>query len=267
MKVVACIISRMKSVRLKKKALADLNGYTMTEQIIRRLKKSKYINEIVLCTSSNPEDQILVEKAQNKWGIKAYAGHEEDVLSRLIEVSQIYNADAVLRVTGDNPFTDAQYIDLMIERHKETHADYTRTNRLPLGVTAEVMSKEMIEKLYKIIPDPNQSEYMSFFSFNPDEFRCEVLYPSESEDRPFYSLTIDHPEDLDLARLIYSEIPSSDGIPPLNKVIEFLDNHSSYKEVAKDTPIKLPGDKTMTYENLITMLDDLANKAKKNNER
>lgn len=263
-KVIACIIVRMKSTRLRKKALVALGDATMTEQLIRRLRTSKSINQIVICTSNNKEDEILLQKAK-EWGVQSYAGHEEDVLSRLIEVSDIYDADMILRITGDNPFTDAENIDRLVEHHTKTSADYTRTNRLPLGVTAEVMDRKMLKKLYDVIPDPNQSSYLSFYSFNPDLFHCEVLEPYQYQDRPYYSLTIDYPEDLELARKLYQKLGAGGSVPSLQSVIDTLDADAEFVQVDKNMQIKLPENKTMRYEELIDMLDDLGRKSKKNN--
>lgn len=264
--IVACIIVRMKSYRLPKKALLDINGFPMTQQIIRRLQQTDAISKIVICTSDNPEDSILLKKAQ-EWGVDSYAGDELDVLSRLINVAEKYDADMVLRITGDNPFTDAVNIDKLINRHIETSADYTRTNRLPLGVTAEVIDRKMLRKLHDIMPDPNQSEYMSFYSFNPDIFHCEVLEPLPEQDRPYYSLTIDYPEDLELARALYENISSENGIPSLTDVIAYLDDDSDYAGVEPDTLIKLPEGKEMKYKELILMLDELAEKSRYPNNR
>jgi len=261
-KIIACIIVRMKSIRLPKKAFAELGGITMTEQLIRRLQKSKTITDIVICTSNNKEDEVLLQKAE-EWGVKSFAGHEEDVLSRLIDVSEIYNADMVLRITGDNPFTDTENIDRLVKHHISTSAEYTRTNRLPLGVTAEVMDSKMLKKLHSTMPDPNQSEYMSFYSFNPDIFHCEVLEPPTGLDRPYYSLTIDYPEDLELARKLYSKLGKNGTIPSLQSVVDELDHDESYVEVSKNAIIKLPEGKEMKYMDLIQMLDELAVKSRK----
>lgn len=255
--VIACIVVRMKSTRLPKKALADLCGFSMTEQLIRRLKTSKTITNIVVCTSSLASDAILLEKAK-EWGVDGHAGHPEDVLSRLIDVAKIHKADMVLRITGDNPFTDAENIDRMVAHHIDTSSEYTRTNRLPLGVTAEVMKTSMLAKLHNCMPDPNQSEYMSFFAFNPQLFHCEVLEPLASQDRPYYSLTIDYPNDLELARKIYTKLSIGRSIPSLDEVVSYLDQDRSYKSVEKNTLIKLPGDEMMKFSELIEMLDEKA---------
>jgi len=213
-----------------------------------------------LCTSDHPDDSILLDKAK-EWGVEGYAGSQSDVLSRLIDVSEIYKADMVLRVTGDNPFTDAVNIDQLIKHHIATSSEYTRTNRLPLGVTAEVMDTAMLTKLHKCIPDSNQTEYMSFFAFNPELFHCEVLEPLSSQDRPFYSLTIDYPDELELARKIYRKLSVNGSIPSIESVIQFLDQDSTYKSVDKGKLIKLPNGNEMKYEELISMLDETAKKA------
>jgi len=230
-------------------------------QLIRRLKLSKNISKIVLCTSDHPEDSILLDKAE-KWGVEGYAGSQNDVLSRLINVSELYKADMVLRITGDNPFTDAVNIDRLIEHHIHTSSEYTRTNRLPLGVTAEVMDSSMLKVLHKSIPDPNQTEYMSFFAFNPELFHCEVLEPLQNQDRPFYSLTVDYPHELELVRKIYKELSINNSIPSIESVIRYLDQDPTYKPVDKNILIKLPNGSEMKYGELITMLDETAQKAR-----
>lgn len=258
-KVIACIIVRLNSTRLPRKALADLAGKPMLLQIIERLKTACTVADVVICTSDNPEDAPLLELAED-WGVKAFAGHELDVLSRMIAVADLMEADAVLRVTGDNPFTDAENIDRMVERHFATSAEYTRTNHLPLGVTAEVMGRTMMRKLYDIMPNPNQSEYLSFFSFNPEVFHCEVLYPAPALDRPFYSLTVDFPEELEVARSIYRKLAKKSAIPSLPDVVALMDSDPEYKEVDRKFSIKKPDGETITYESLIEELDILATK-------
>lgn len=233
----------------------------MLLQLIDRLRTSESITDIVLCTSTHQDDQLLIEKAK-EWGIESYAGDELDVLSRMMDVSEEFDVDAVIRVTGDNPFTDAKNIDRMVKHHFLTSAEYTRTNHLPLGVTAEVMARPMLYKLHDLMPDPNQSEYMSFFSFNPKEFHCEVLYPDPELDRPYYSLTVDYPDDLELARSLYQSLTPEGGIPSLVDVVAALDDDENYRGVDKKLPIKKPGGSTITFESLIEELDELANEAK-----
>jgi spore coat polysaccharide biosynthesis protein SpsF len=233
----------------------------MTLRLIERLKMAKTIDEIVICTSTHPDDAILVDLAQ-QWGVKALIGSEDDVLSRLILAANLYKADAVIRVTGDNVLTDPKTIDQMVVHHINKNADYTRTNGLPLGVTAEIMSATMLPRLHQIMPDPNLSEYMMLYAFDPEHFHCEVFDAPAEVSRPHYSLTVDTPADLELIRHLYAELSTSDGGPTIRDVVALLDkNPNLLHAISSESPIRMPGGTTITFGELITLLSERAERA------
>ena len=71
------ITVRTNSKRLPQKCLLEIDGVRTIEFLIDRLKRSKLADIIVLCTTMNPEDDILCEIAQNK-GILHFRGSEKD---------------------------------------------------------------------------------------------------------------------------------------------------------------------------------------------
>lgn len=235
----------------------------MTFRIIERLKASKTVDQIVICTSSHADDNILVELAE-KWGVEAIAGSELDVLSRLIEASNKFDADIVIRVTGDNPFTDEKSLDKTVKHLIEKNADYTRMIGLPIGVTADVMSSKMLKKLYSIIPDPNQSEYLQLFAIDPDHFYCDLLDAPPELNRPFYSLTVDTPDDIKFARNLYKNIPSKSGYPSIIDVVNELDQNPNYTGIDPHTPVKMPGGKTVKYVEFLDWLSQRTEASRNN---
>lgn len=263
--VIACIAVRMKSTRLPRKALADIGGKPMTLRLIERLRAAKRVDEIVICTSTHPDDAILVELAQ-EWDVRAVAGSEDDVLSRFILAAERRQADLVVRVTGDNVLTDPETIDRMVTHHIATGADYTRSNGLPLGVTAEVMSATMLRRLHDLMPDPSQSEYMMLYAFDPDHFHCEVLEALPEVNRPHYSLTVDTPADLELVRRLHAELPTGDSGPCLVDIVALLDADPKCRTVSNATPIRLPGGKTKPFGEMLAMLSERAEKARREYE-
>ena len=263
-KIIACIIVRMKSKRLPGKALADINGKTMTERIIERLRAAKTVDQIVICTSTHKDDQILVNMAKNVWGVEVFAGSELNVLSRMISSADMLQADDVIRVTGDNPFTDTDYIDWMVEKHLATRAEYTRIIGLPEGVTAEIMSNDMLVKLHKLMADTNQSEYLTIFAFDPNIFKCTILDAKTEHYRPYYSLSIDTPDDLDLARNLYKIVAPDGGMPSLTEVIKELDSDPCYKGRNPTDQVKISDNSFITYEEAINRINKLAEIAKRN---
>ena len=79
MKIVATIEARMTSSRLPGKVMLLAAGKTMLEHLVNRLKQVKSIDEIVLATTTNTDDDCLIEEAI-RLGIRSFRGSEEDVI-------------------------------------------------------------------------------------------------------------------------------------------------------------------------------------------
>lgn len=257
MKNVACIIARTESKRLPQKALLDINGLKMIEYIIQKVKKAKLIDEIYVCTSTEDSDKVLLEIAK-KNGIKAYAGSLNSVIDRILDVAKIENADNLIRITGDNIFTDEVYIDLMLKHHIENKTDYTRTEHLPIGITAEIISYPALKKCYSLM-DPNYSEYLYLYIFQPTIFNCQVLIPSTQHQNPNWLLTVDTPQDLQRVKAIIQ-----DRKEPLNynEIIEICENQQiSDLEIQFSDNIKLPGGIYLTYDAFVKEKKNRINQA------
>ncbi|MFM6398939.1 MAG: cytidylyltransferase domain-containing protein, partial [Planktothrix sp.] len=83
MKIVATIEARMTSSRLPGKVLLPAQGKPMLYHLVSRLKAVPSINEIVLATTINATDDVLIDFAKQE-SILSYRGSEEDVMSRVI---------------------------------------------------------------------------------------------------------------------------------------------------------------------------------------
>ncbi|MCC6490909.1 MAG: NTP transferase domain-containing protein [Candidatus Hydrogenedentes bacterium] len=262
-KTVACILARMNSRRLPGKVLVPVEGVPMLERMVHRLRTARTVDEIVICTSSLPEDHILLEKA-DAWGVGGYAGSEENVLSRIMDVAERYSAALVLRVTGDNVLTCPATIDRMVPHHIASGAEYTRTNKLPLGATAEVLSVSMLDRLQSLLPHPNENHLMPF-AYDPRHFHCEVLEAHPDVRRPHYGLTLDTPEDLARLGWIHRECPAGKAGPTLERVVALLDKYPEICRIPADAPICWPGGATMTFSALLELMDERAAQARSRN--
>lgn len=260
MKTVACIIARTNSKRLPRKVLKKINNKCMIELLIERIKKAKNIDDIYLCTSVDIEDKLLVDIA-NKNNIKAYQGSRESVIDRMLDVAKIEKANNVIRITGDNLFTDFIYLDEMINEHNKNQFDYTRTEFLSIGVTAEVINVIALKDCYNII-DPHKSEYLFLYMFNPEKYKCGVLIPPKNQRNEFSSLTIDTPEDWERTLYIYNNISKS--------IINYLDilnlnekNDIPFFSINKEMLIKLPDNEKITYRDFREKIKKKIDKANK----
>lgn len=259
MKTVACLIARTNSKRLSKKILREVQGKKVVEYIIQKIQRCRAIDDIYLCTSIDEEDSILLDIAQQQ-GIHSFAGSRELVIDRMMKVAESTGADNVIRITGDNIFTDEVYIDLMLKYHTANGAEYTRTEYLPMGVTGEVIAVRALQRCMRAIP-PEYSEYMMLYLFQPDQYKCQVLIPPSSHRHPEWSLTVDTPDDwqrtLEITagqtRLLnYHDIVAICTNKPMS--------HLLYKAAGS---VKLPADVDFSYKAVRTEMEVRIDKAQK----
>lgn len=146
---------RLNSKRLPKKALMKIQNKSILEHIILRLKKCKNIDKLLICTSTNKENDDIV-KICNSTDTSYYRGSEKDVLDRFYKASVEYNADTIIRCTGDCPLLDPKLIDNLIEEFKEKkykhlnfrNKDITRNNMFPDGFDAEIFTSEVLKEAW-----------------------------------------------------------------------------------------------------------------------
>ena len=113
-RIIAIVQARMGSKRFPGKMLEKLGDHLILEWVITRLKRSKYISEIIVATSNlNIDDKI--KNISSMMGVKCFRGDENDVLGRFTEAARKYNAYWVVRVCADNPFIDPIEVDRLID--------------------------------------------------------------------------------------------------------------------------------------------------------
>jgi spore coat polysaccharide biosynthesis protein SpsF len=254
---VACIIVRTNSTRLEKKVLKPLGGKLAIEFLIDRIKLSKNIDEIYLCTSIDENDKILLDIAK-KNNIKSFAGDRDSVISRMLEVGAMESADNLIRITGDNFLTDYVYLDIMLDKHKNNNSEYTRTEYLPIGITAEIMSHSMLKDCYKNI-NPVFSEYLLLYAFNPIKYDCNVVIPPKEHRFQNIFLTVDTPSDYDRTIAIVNKFKNENFT--FNDISKILKNSTS----SENPQVKFPGNVNLFYTTYRNEMDERISKSEKTN--
>ena len=101
MKIAAIVAARMTSTRLPGKILKELAGKPALAQLIGRLKRSKYLQDIMIATTINREDDQVVATAEQE-KVAWYRGSELDVLARTVEAAESVNADYIVQIKYEN---------------------------------------------------------------------------------------------------------------------------------------------------------------------
>ncbi|MBA3052661.1 MAG: 3-deoxy-manno-octulosonate cytidylyltransferase [Candidatus Omnitrophica bacterium] len=222
MKIGLLITARLKSKRLPMKILKDLNGRTVIERIIDRAKVVKGVSDIVLCTSTNPQDRPLVDIAA-KNGIYYFAGSEEDVLNRMFSAAKLFNMDFIISVTADNPLFSIYHAELAIKEAKKGKYDYIKIEGLPIGGICYGLKNKALEVVCRV-KEVIDTEIWGHLFNQPRVFDVCVLPAKGKYRHPNIRLTLDYKEDYRFLKRLHREIKFT-GVLSLGKVIDYLDEN------------------------------------------
>ena len=208
-KTVVIVQARMGSTRRPGKSMADLAGKPLVWHVLDRLKRSRRPDEIVLATTTKPEDDVLVTVA-NDSGVSSFRGSEMDLVDRYYQAALAHQAAVVVRVCADNPVVEPAEVDRIIEYHKKGKSDFSsnthniNNNGYPDGLGAEVFGIHSLRKVWEVTKDPRNREHPhSYFYEHPEEFRIGTVPCPIEFSRPELKLDVNTPEELQFLRSIY----------------------------------------------------------------
>ena len=209
MRTLIIVQARMTSTRLPGKVMKIVCGKPLLEHLINRLKKVKCADQIVIATTVNETEDIIVELCK-KLDISYYRGSEEDVLGRYYEAAVEYGGDVIIRITSDCPVIDPDVVSYLIDFYMRNLKKYDYvTNTLkrtyPRGMDAEIVSFKALKEAHFNAYDPLDREHVTPFIRNrPTQYHLHNI--KYSSDLSRYRLTVDTSEDMELIRRIFESL-------------------------------------------------------------
>jgi len=222
-KVGFSITARMKSTRLPKKLTLKIHDREVIALMIDRLKQSDVLDEIIIATSNNPQDNILCEIASRE-NIKCFRGSEDDVLERLYYAAKEFDVDFLLNITGDCPLVSFDFIKDIVQLFKDTNADLITSFDLPHGFFIYGMKIDAIKKVLEIKKGTDTEVWGTYF-IDSGLFKVKTLDVPKSFIRKHYRLTLDYPEDFEFFQAVYNGLGKEAYKKSTEEIISFLDNH------------------------------------------
>ena len=110
MRRVASIQARLSSSRLPGKVLKKLEGKTVLQWQIERLRRCRLIDDIVIATTTSQVDDEI-ENFCKEQHVECFRGSENDVLQRITDLITEYQAEIHVECFGDSPLIDPQIVD------------------------------------------------------------------------------------------------------------------------------------------------------------
>ena len=198
MTIGAIIFSRFSSQRLPGKALIDIQGRELLGRVIDRSRHIKNIDEIIVATSSESEDDKIAEYAK-KENIQVFRGSLDNVAHRALWASKKHKFDSFVRICGDRPFMDPEIISDLVFMQKNSDLDLITTafpRTLPPGLTVEIIKTAALERAISSMVDSSEREHItSYFYKNSDEFSIKNIDPISEIDFKDINLCLDTEDD------------------------------------------------------------------------
>lgn len=216
------ITARFKSKRLPLKLLKDLNGRSVIERVIDRAKKVEGVLEVVLCTSTNPQDAPLIDIAK-KNGISYFAGSPDDILDRFLSAARAFRIDGIVNISADNPLFSIEYADILARVIEESRPDFIKISGLPLGCATYGIAKNALEVVCKV-KEIADLEIWGYMLDQPSVFKVRYIEAQGNLKRPELRLTLDYDKDYELINNIYGRL-APDKVLSLYDVIDYLDEN------------------------------------------
>lgn len=230
----------MGSERLPGKVIKPILGQPMILYILNRLKKSKYIDEIVLATSQEKKEEPLIDVVSEN-GYKVFRGEEDNVLKRYVDTYKKYGGDIIIRVTGDCPFIDPVIVDNVITYFVANNYNYVRLdvpNSFIRGFDVEIFSKEALLKAFQEVSLLEEEEvnrfreHVTLYMYeNKSKFKIGYVKGSDFYNKD-YRLCVDTEEDFKLMNYIFDYF--KDEYVSAKEVINFLDKNKQVAYINKD---------------------------------
>mgnify|MGYP003116156732 FL=1 len=215
---------RTGSTRLPNKSILKIKNKHTIEYVIDSVKKSKYADKIVLCTTKNTEDVVLCSIAKAN-GIEYYCGDEHDKLKRWYSAAKKFDVEFFVTVDGDDLFYDSQLSDMCFEQaengdvidgqglYNDTYGYKTTTIKTILDLAKNKVIEPHEVTTYIIDTELKVSELENV----PDIFKKKNI-----------RMTLDYQEDFNFFKVIIENINNNFT---LNDVLSYIKDNKSVIDI------------------------------------
>lgn len=252
--IVAC---RMKSSRLKDKALLPIVDVPSVEHCLKNCLRSEIAEKVVLATSYLPEDAILGNHLLDG-RVEFFKGDPDDVIKRYVAAAEKNEIDVIVRVTADCPVISSEIIDFLVKSHFESGADYSCVNHAAVGTAAEIYNASALRRVLTYMGSTSYSEYMTWYmKNNPEIFKVNIVNLPKEMIRE-YRLTLDYKEDLEMFNMLFEKLRKKEMDSNLKNIFEVLDADMSLSRINSNIGQRYEQDESLIAElNRCTKIKDM----------
>jgi spore coat polysaccharide biosynthesis protein SpsF len=203
----------------------------MLWHIYQRAAMTPGVARVVVATSREAGDEP-VRTFCGEANLPVFAGSETDVLDRFYQAARQFQADPVIRITGDCPLVDPEVVGRLLEHYARGDYDHVGVatgagaiflegGRFPDGLDAECFSFAALERTWREAVEPSDREHVTPYIWRmPGRFRLGLLLADH--DYSQLRWTVDQEEDFLLISDIYAALHRKGEAFGMNEVLAYL---------------------------------------------
>tara|TARA_B110000003_G_C16625210_1_gene524633 strand:+ start:137 stop:862 length:726 start_codon:yes stop_codon:yes gene_type:complete len=223
--------ARTGSKRLPSKILLKIDNKRILEHLIKRLKKIKIKNKIIIATTKNKSDKIINKIAQNH-NCYSFNGPSSNVLKRYYQAAKNFKLDVIVRVCSDSPFMDPGIVEKAIRIFKTKKYDYVSNivkPTYPAGMSVEVFSFDTLKKVQNSKTNNLEKEHVTPYIYrNYKKFKIKNF--SIKKNCTNFKFSIDYLEDYKAAKALYKKILNKEKYSYLT-LIKIINSNQKIKNI------------------------------------
>ncbi len=221
LRVLAVVQARTGSTRLPGKVLLELGGRVVLGWVIRALRQSRQVDDVVVATSTETTDDEIARFAERQ-GVSCVRGSESDVLSRFCLALDQHPADAVVRITADCPLIDPALVDQVVAAWRQDprweYVATTLVRSLPRGLDVELVSAGTLRRLDRTAEGHHRQHVTSLLYAEPEGRRLLGLTVAPAADD--LRVTLDTEDDWRMLQAVAGEL--GDRVVDWAELVDYL---------------------------------------------
>ena len=213
LRVGAIVQARMGSSRLPGKVLLDIDGQSMLERVVTRVRAATTVQQVVVATTTSASDNQIAEWCE-RHRVEAFRGSEQDVLDRYYQAAMHLGLDVVVRVTSDCPLLDPAILDsvvmpLLAPGSTVEFSANTLERSFPRGLDVEAVTLGALQRVWQTARSSDHREHV--FPYIYEHREQFVIRSLRAElDQSHMRWTVDTPEDLAVVRELSAAVGPTD---------------------------------------------------------
>ena len=223
--------ARLGSKRFPGKVLKKINGKTILEYTIKRLKKTKLSKNIIVVTTKREEDQKIIKVAK-KTNCHTFRGSTNNVLNRYYKAAVHYKVKNIVRICSDCPLIDPKIINKVYFFYLKNNYDYV-SNKIfpsyPIGMGVEIFNFQSLKKVNKLAKSSYEKEHVTpYFFKRPKKFKIKNV--GSKKKLLNYRVVLDYAEDFKLISNILKHFNKQRKDFTLKDIIKYINRNPILKK-------------------------------------